>query len=127
MVSNAYVFDRFRAATGDALPPRRAARGFSLLEVVVAVTLLVLVTGIATVSFFKAGESAKANTCYTNIGEIELQVQRWYRNHGSWPATDLRDIGSDRRYFPSGLPICPVHGDRYLLDRDTGRVVGHDH
>ncbi len=92
-----------------------------------AVTLLVLIMGIATTSFFKSSEGAKDNTCYTNIGEIELQVQQWYRHKGTWPARDLRDIASDVRYFPGGLPICPVSGAPYVLDRTTGRVAEHRH
>ncbi len=107
--------------------PHGRRAGFSLLEIIVAVTLLVLIMGVATTSFLKSGEVARKNACYTNVREIELQVHLWYRHRGTWPAGDLRDIGSDNRYFPDGLPACPVSGARYVLDRSTGRVVEHTH
>lgn len=72
-------------------------------------------------------EDANRNACNTNQGEIELQVQLWRRNTGSFPASDLSDIGSDAAYFPEGLPVCPVDGTSYTIDTTTGTVVGHTH
>jgi len=106
-------------------PPGRA--GFSLIEVVAAVALLALIVAISIPFLSKPSEDVKQNTCYMNKGEIEVQAQLWFRNKGNWPAADLRDIGSDRRYFPDGLPTCPEDGSSYRLNRRTGKVVGHTH
>lgn len=72
-------------------------------------------------------ESAKKAACYTNQGEIELQVKLWRRNLGSYPVADLSNIGADTNYFPSGLPVCPVDGTAYTISTTTGLVSGHTH
>jgi general secretion pathway protein G len=70
---------------------------------------------------------SKRSACYVNKGEIEVQAELWYRNKGSWPATDLSNMGADVGYFPDGLPLCPVDGTAYVLDGVTHHVIGHDH
>ncbi len=65
--------------------------------------------------------------CYVNKTDVEVQAELWYRNKGSWPATDLSDVGADVEYFPDGLPTCPVDGTAYVLDGATHQVIGHDH
>lgn len=72
-------------------------------------------------------DKAKKSTCYANKGDIELQVKLWRRNNGSYPLTNLSNIGADTSYFPSGLPVCPVDGTSYTIDTTTGRVIGHTH
>jgi general secretion pathway protein G len=71
--------------------------------------------------------SAKRAACHTNRAEIELQVQLWHRNNGSYPAANLSNIGANSSYFPQGLPACPVDATVYTIDTTAGRVTGHTH
>lgn len=105
----------------------RISRGFSLVELMAAVVILAIVAAyiIPRVGAYIA--AANQNACWTNQGDIELQVKLWQRNHGSYPQTGLGDIGADPAYFPQGLPTCPVDGTPYTIDTTTGLVVGHTH
>ena len=69
----------------------------------------------------------KRNACYVNVRNIEVQTELWYRSKGAWPAVDLSDVGSDKAYFPEGLPTCPITKSGYVLDETTHRVLGHQH
>lgn len=70
----------------------------------------------------------KKTVCRRNVQYINMMVEMWYLKHeGAWPQPDLSDIGRDKDYFPSGVPVCAVDGSPYRLDPITFRVVGHDH
>jgi prepilin-type N-terminal cleavage/methylation domain-containing protein len=105
----------------------KAQRGFSLLELLAVVAILAVVAGLALVNLRTTNDTAKKRACYVTKGEIDLQVRLWYRDQGSWPATNLSTIGSNTAYFPSGLPTCPVDGSAYTIDATTHQVVGHTH
>jgi len=62
--------------------------------------------------------------CAQYVADINSQVGSWYFETGVWPV-DLMRIGADPRYFPDGVPICPVGNESYVLDADTHRVAGH--
>lgn len=101
--------------------------GFSLIEVLAVVILIGILAALIVPRFGRQSYAAKKNACHVNKGNIEIQVQLWYRAKNRWPAADLADIGSDPNYFPDGLPLCPFDGSRYRIDTATGWVVGHDH
>lgn len=105
----------------------RPPRGLSLLELLAVVLIVGALSAIAVVRFSSADATGKKNACYVNSRDIETQAQVWYRNHGTWPVTTLKDLGADAAYFPQGLPRCPVDGSRYTIDATTHRVVGHTH
>jgi len=94
----------------------------------VAVTTLVGVIAAVILTRISANSAdAKKKTCYVNKGQIDVQVQLWYRNKGTWPANNLSDISANTTYFPSTLPTCPVDGSAYSLDSTTHQVTGHTH
>lgn len=66
--------------------------------------------------------------CRANAYFINRAVERWYVMEGEWPSPDLNDrFSRDKDYFPNGIPRCPVNGERYRLDPQTHRVMGHTH
>ena len=110
----------------DAFWKHRRA-GFSLLEVLAAVSIVGVISFLVISRFFAASDAASLNTCYLTRGQVEVQAQLWHRQKGAWPATNLSDIGVDADYFPGGMPVCPVDGSGYALDANTHEVVGHTH
>lgn len=66
--------------------------------------------------------------CRVNAQYINRAVERWYFMEGEWPSPDLNDrFSRDTDYFPNGIPRCPVNGERYRLNPETHRVMGHTH
>jgi prepilin-type N-terminal cleavage/methylation domain-containing protein len=109
------------------LPKPQLRPAFSLMEVMAAIVILGILAAVMVPSLWNHQVSAKKSACYTNKGDIELQVKLWKRNNGSYPLANLSNIGSDTTYFPGGLPTCPVDGTSYTIDTTTGRVSGHSH
>ena len=101
--------------------------GLSLLEVMAAVTVLAVLAAVIIPRVSAHRGTANRNACHAQRGEIELEVERWRTNTGSYPAVDLSDIGADSDYFPEGVPTCPVDGTSYTIDTTSGSVVGHGH
>jgi prepilin-type N-terminal cleavage/methylation domain-containing protein len=104
-------------------PPQRA---FSLTELMAVIAVLAVVAGIILPRLTTGSNTSKKAACEAIQGDIEVQSELWRHNTGSWPATNLSNIGADVNYFPEGLPVCPYDGTAYTIDA-TGRVVGHNH
>ncbi len=101
-------------------------RGITLLELLACVTILSVLV-LAIVPRLGGGSSiAKESSCQVNKQVVEVQSALWKRAKGSWPSSDLSDVGRDTKYFPEGVPVCPVDGTKYRVD-STGVVQGHNH
>jgi prepilin-type N-terminal cleavage/methylation domain-containing protein len=101
--------------------------GLTLLELVAAITILLILAVIVLPRFGSASASAKSRGCEANRRNLEVQARLWYRTKGSWPATNLSDLGANTSFLPEGLPVCPVDGSAYTLDATTHQVTGHTH
>ena len=108
----------------DRLPRRQA---FSLLEILLAVTLMGIVAAVVMPRLTSHSTDSRIQACHVYRGNIEVQAELWFRNRGVWPAANLSDIGTTARYFPDGLPRCPVDDSRYSINPNTGRLNGHQH
>src|SRR3990172_12613533 len=84
--------------------------GLSLTELMAVLGILGVLAALIVPRVIGHHDSSKRATCFTQQGEIELQVKLWRRNQGAYPAANLSDIGANPTYFPSGLPLCPVDG-----------------
>jgi prepilin-type N-terminal cleavage/methylation domain-containing protein len=105
---------------------RDLRRGFSLPELMAVVAIVAVLAAIIVVRATSGTASSKSAACQAIKGDIEVQCEIWRHNTGSWPATNLANIGGDVNYFPAGVPTCPVTGATYTIDT-SGRVVGHSH
>ncbi len=71
---------------------------------------------------------AKKAACRENVARINTMVNLWYLEHDNeWPRVDLSDIKSDPKYFPDGIPTCPLDGTKYYLHPELHTVSGHNH
>lgn len=105
----------------------RSIAAFSLTELM---TVLAIVGVLAAMVIPRVGShqhTANKAACYANQGDIELQVKLWKRANGTYPATNLGDIGANPSYFASPVPVCPVDGTPYTISTTTGLVIGHTH
>lgn len=99
---------------------------FSLMELLAVVAILGILAALIVPRVVGGSDVAKDKSCLHNRTEINITVEQFYLHTGTWPASDLSDIGSDPSYFPDGLPTCPVSGQPYRLDPTTHRLIGHE-
>ncbi|GIW99887.1 MAG: DNA-binding protein [Pirellulaceae bacterium] len=111
-------------ASGGDRPQRR---GLSLLELLAVLTIMGVLAAIVVPRLGSGGAVAKKEACAVQQATIAIQCKLWQREHGRLPRRDLSDIGTDPRYFPEGLPTCPVDQTAYQIHPLTGEVVGHEH
>lgn len=102
-------------------------RGLTLFEILVVVVVLGILAVIVVPHFGASSENAKKTGCHVNTANIEVQAALWFRNKGSWPASNLSNIFADSAYFPDGATTCPVDGSSYSFDSTTEEVIGHTH
>jgi general secretion pathway protein G len=102
---------------------RTRRHGFSLLELLAVIAILGVIAVVVIPRISSSTARAKSEVNKQNISEINSAVERWYMEKGTWPATDLSDIGADPGYFPEGVPTNPVSGNPYALDGTTYRVI----
>ena len=106
---------------------RLQKNGFTLIELLAVVVILGIVSTLIVLRVGSAASDTNRNACFSYKGDIEVQVQRWWRATGGPPAANLSDIYADTDYFPQGGYTCPVDGSSYTIDTTTGEVVGHTH
>ncbi|HMO84684.1 MAG TPA: prepilin-type N-terminal cleavage/methylation domain-containing protein [Lacipirellulaceae bacterium] len=105
---------------------RNNRRAYTLTELMGVAAILSVVAAIVMVRATSGSSASKSAACQTLKGDIEIQCEIWRHNNGSWPASDLANIGASLPYFPQGVPACPVDGSGYSIN-GTGRVIGHNH
>lgn len=108
------------------LPTRVGSCGFTLTELMAAIAILGLLAALALPRTESVRTNGNRAACYVSQAEIEVQAMLWRRVNGTWPLSDLSDIGADTDYFPEGVSLCPFDGSVYTIDSD-GHVINHDH
>lgn len=66
---------------------QRAVRraGFTLLEVLVVVAILVVLASVASIAIFRSLEDGKVAAAKSSMQAIEQAVKKYYLEHGEWP------------------------------------------
>jgi prepilin-type N-terminal cleavage/methylation domain-containing protein len=89
-------------------------KGFTLIELIIVVAILAILAVIAIPRITTSTATAQANSCSTNVGTMNSEIEMYNSDKGAYPAT-LATITGDANYFPSGAPVCPS-GGTYTMD-----------
>ena len=107
--------------------PLNKERGFTLVEMVLAVLILGILAYVAIPRITESADKAKIMTCRSNVNIMNRQIEWYFTNEGAWP-TSLQTVTGSPKYFPERTPICPVDETMlYEYDATTHRVAFHDH
>ena len=103
------VFKRQRTASErrEILSLHRAARGFTLIEILIVVMIIGILVTLAQPSFHRAVSSAKEATLKENLFVLRDVIDQYYADNGKYPQalTDLVEKGYIRR-----IPKDPLTG-----------------
>ncbi len=106
--------------------------GFTILEVMLVVILISILAAIVIPRFIVSTKQAKVQACEMQRSIINKQIEQFYFVEATWPVDDLTDIKANSKYFPDGMPTCPIDQTSYRMSESsdtlpppTHRVTGH--
>jgi len=72
--------------------PIRSDRGFTLIELMIAVAIVVVLAAVALPSFFDSLYKSRRTEAYTAISAVQLAQERWRSNNANY-SSDLAGLG----------------------------------
>jgi prepilin-type N-terminal cleavage/methylation domain-containing protein/prepilin-type processing-associated H-X9-DG protein len=114
----------------DRLVVRPTARfGFTLIEVLVVIAILVVLAGLLLPAVQKAREAASRTQCQNNLKQLGLALHQFHDTRGGFPAA-LQDGPrvATQAWTPHVLPYIEQSGlaERYRLDKDWNDAATND-
>jgi prepilin-type N-terminal cleavage/methylation domain-containing protein len=102
---------------------RTARKGFTLVEVMAVVAIIMVLVGLSAFAVTSQLERAKKNEAYIKMGKIEQAAKNYYIQAGSvWPTTvqDLVNPGPDGVFLEGGdQAITDPWGGQFVLSITT--------
>ena len=81
--------------------------GFTLVELLVVLSILALLLTLATPRYFTSIERAKDATLMQDLNTLRESIDKFYADHGEYP-TSLEDL-VERKYIRK-IPVDPITG-----------------
>ena len=104
-----------------------AREALTLIELLMVLVILTALALVAVPRITSSQTTAKQKACNTNLDILNTQIELYYANEGTWPAS-LGAVTGDGNYFPDGAPTCPSSGSYSMNDstyRCTCDASGH--
>lgn len=89
------------------LPPLPRQRGFTLLELIVVMTIVALLASIAAPRYFDSVDRARDRVLMQNLNLLRDAIDKYYTDTGAYPAS-LADLAAKR--YVRKVPEDPVTG-----------------
>ena len=107
----------------------RNKNGVTLVELLIVVLILGALAAIAIPRLTQSADTAKKNTCATNIDIINSQIELYAAENDNIYPANLEVITNSITYFPDGPPQCPVTDANYPSALVNNRVdrSAHNH
>jgi prepilin-type N-terminal cleavage/methylation domain-containing protein len=108
------------------MPGLKPHRALTLIEVILAMALLTVIA--TTVLYFsrQPSEQVKHHTCELHAKRLQVVAAQYRVEYGQWPSSTMIEL-TVARYLGEPLPVCPLDGQAYRLNRVTGEIVPHTH
>jgi hypothetical protein len=88
-------------------PKQNSSQGWGLFEVLVALVLSAIITGVVAMGARQALDSANGHDCSKNLALIESAKDEFTRDNPGVPLTSESQLA---KYLKYGIPTCPAGG-----------------
>ena len=89
----------------------RHGGGFTLLEIMIVVTIIGMLAAIAIPNFIKARSTSQMNACINNLRQIDEAIQQWAMENKQAPTAPV--VFSDLSAYMKNSVICPAGGTTF--------------
>ena len=103
-----------RRTSTQASTPRR--RGFTLIEIMIAVVIVAILAAIALPSFMDSVRKSRRSEAFAALAALQQAQERWRGNHADYGAlADLPGISADtpNRYYVVDIPDAEISATGY--------------
>ena len=88
---------------------REARHGFTLVELMMVITILGMLAVLATPSFLNARAASRGKACINNLRQLNGAKEQWAMEHGK-REDDPVVMNEVVLYIKGGMPRCPASG-----------------
>lgn len=89
-------------------------KGFTLLEIMIVVSFIGLLAGLAIPGLMRARQASQRVRCIDNLRQIDSAKEQWAMENFAAVGENVGEA-EITPYFQRGYPVCPAHGEYVIM------------
>ena len=108
------------SSAGGGLLAMTRGRGFTLFELLVSISIIAILTALATISFSNAQKKARDTKRIQDVDAVKKALEMYYSNNSYAYPSDLDDLTETDPAYLQKVPVDPKEGTDYVYDTSDG-------